>query len=130
METLERLFTILGQVWPADGRDSSCEESWLPLLICFLAFRSLLPLLLFNLGLQVGSHAVLFAHYGLCHAIPEFERFVGKLLFDRGYNLGHRVERIEIDDEVLFLLKRQRWIAKFLFRLLTETLAKGLLPRV
>ena len=73
METLERLFTILGQIWLADRRNGSCEESRLPLLVSCFAFRSLLSLLLFNLGLQVCSHAVLFAYYGLCDAIPEFE---------------------------------------------------------
>lgn len=105
METLEHLFAILGEIWPADRRNGSCEESRLPLLVCFFAFRSLLPLLLFDLGLQIGSQAVLFAYYSVCYAIPELERLVGKLLFHRGYDFRHRIERVEIDDEVLFLRK-------------------------
>ena len=105
METFERLLTIFGKVRLADRRDGSGEESRLPLLVGCLALRSLLPLLLFNLGLQGGSHVILPAYYGVCDTLPEFERLVGKLLLDWRYNLGDGVEWVKVDDEVLLLLK-------------------------
>lgn len=105
METFECLLTIFGKVRLANRRDGSGEESWLPLLVGCLALRSLLPLLFFNLGLQGGSHAILPTYYGVCDTLPEFERLVGKLLLNRRYDLGDRVEWVEVDDEVLLLLK-------------------------
>lgn len=105
MESLQRLFPILGEIWLANGRDGASEESRLPLPIGCLALRGLLPLLLFNLGLQVGSDTVLLAYYGIRHAIPEFEGLVGKLLVDGWDNLGYGVERGKVNDQVLLLLE-------------------------
>ena len=45
------------------------------------------------------------AYYGICDAIPKFEGLVGQLLIKRWNDLGYGVERVEVDDEVLLLLK-------------------------
>lgn len=71
----------------------------------------------------------MFAYYGICYALPEFQRLVGELLLDRRDNLGDGIERVEVDDEVLFL-PIVRVTTKQGSRVLTETLEKGLLPRV
>ena len=45
------------------------------------------------------------AYYGFCDTVPELEGLVGKLLVERWNDLGYGVERVEVDDEVLLLLR-------------------------
>jgi hypothetical protein len=71
VQTLQCLLSVLGKVWPADGRHCSSEEAWLPLLVGFLPFRSLSPLCLFDLGLEICGDSELLAYYSICDTVPE-----------------------------------------------------------
>jgi hypothetical protein len=98
VQTLESFLTVLGKVWSADRRDCPSEESWLPLLLCCLSLRGLLPLLLLDLGLEVCRQSILLAYYGICNTVPEFERLIGKLLVEWWDDFSYRVEWVEVDD--------------------------------
>jgi hypothetical protein len=107
MQTFERLLAVLGEVWSANGCHCPGEESWLPLLVGFLSLRGLSPLRLFDLGLEVGGNTKLFAYYSIRDAVPELERLIRKLLFERWYDLRDGVERVEVNDGDLLLSTRK-----------------------
>jgi hypothetical protein len=107
MQSLERCFAVGGKIWPAHGCYGAGEESWFPLLVSSLSLGSLLSLLLLDIRLEVRCMRVLSSDYGLCDFVPEFERLVGKLLLERRNNLRDGIERVEVDDQVLLLLRDQ-----------------------
>jgi hypothetical protein len=103
VQALEGDFAIGCQIWATDGRHCARKEAGAPLLFRSFALRCLLALLLFDFRLERCRERELFADDGVGHTVPEFERFVGELLFHRGNGFGEREERIDIDDEVLLL---------------------------
>lgn len=103
MKALEGFFPIRGEIWSADRCYCAREESRFPLFIGGLPFCSFLSLLFFDLCLECRGEGVLPAYYGIGDVIPELEGFIGELLLEWRDHFGYWVERIEVDDKVLFL---------------------------
>jgi len=88
-------------------------------------------LLLLNLCLQIGGECILFAYYGLRHAVPKFEGLVRELHIEWRYDFGYGLEWVEVDYQVLVLPMCQLIycaLGQEVSR--TGTLLKALLPRV
>lgn len=62
-------------------------------------------MLFFDLCLECRGEGVLPAYYGIGHLSPKFEGFIWELLLEWRDYLGYWVERIEVDDQILLLLK-------------------------
>ena len=103
MQPLQCNLSVLGQIWSADRCDCAGEEARLPLLVRFLALRCLCSLFVFDLSLECCGLVVLSPDYGVGDTLPELEGLVGELLLHGRDDLGHREERVEVDDEVLLL---------------------------
>lgn len=103
VKALEHFLAILSQVGPTNRCYCSSEEPWFPLRLGSLPFGSLRALLLLDLRLQIRCETILPAYYGIGDFVPELQRFVRQLLFERRHYLGDWVEWVEIDDEVLLL---------------------------
>lgn len=95
--------TIFSQLWLALGCKGAGKESWLPVNITSLTIGCLGPLPLFNLVLCSLRYVPLLVKNGIRNRGPECPGLIRKLRLLGRYDFWDRLERVEIDEESLFL---------------------------
>lgn len=77
VEPFECFFAVLGEVWTTYGSDGAGEEAGLPVFVLLFPLCGFCALFLLDFRLEGGRERELFADYGVCDALPEFEGLVG-----------------------------------------------------